>query len=95
MHSSPNILRSSFCRQHEQSKKGVIKELFSEIGVFLVKLQTAKIWKILKKIGQIRKSWSVKMEHFFRKKRHSEILVCEIFSRSPKLGARSPAMLSV
>src|SRR6218665_2368265 len=83
-------------------KKGVIKELFSEIGVFLVKkgsyttLQAATIWTILKKIGQIRKSWSitikrsseilgVKMEFFC-------ILVCEIFSRPPKLGARSPPM---
>ena len=45
-----------FARKHEQSKKGVIKELFSEIGVFLVKkglyttLQAEKIWKISKKI---------------------------------------------
>src|SRR6218665_408027 len=93
-------------------KKGVIKELFSEIWVFLVKkgsyttLQIAKIWKILKKIGKIRKSWSMTKNkikkviknfgrengNFFLKKRHSEILVCEIFSRLPKLGARSPPM---
>jgi len=39
-------------------KKGVIKELFSEIGVFLVKkgsymtFHTVKIWKIFKKIGK-------------------------------------------
>ena len=36
----PNILRSSVggcARKYEQSKKGVIKELFSKIGVFLVK----------------------------------------------------------
>src|SRR6218665_2638408 len=37
---SPNILRSSVVgctRKYEQSKKGVMKELFSEIVVFLVK----------------------------------------------------------
>src|SRR6218665_2929853 len=86
-------------RKHEQSKKGVVKELFSEIGVFLVKkgsnttLQAAKIWKI----GKIRKSWSmtknrsseifaVKMEFFFLKKPSWSAK----FFPSPKLGARSP-----
>ena len=36
----PNILRSSVvgcARKYEQSKKCVIEELFSEIGIFLVK----------------------------------------------------------
>ena len=40
MHPPPNILRSSVVgcvRKYEQSKKGAIKELFSEILVFLVK----------------------------------------------------------
>ena len=61
-------------RKHEQSNKDVVKELFSEIGVFLVKkgsnttLQAAKIWKI----GKIRKSWSM------TKKRSSEILAVKM-----------------
>ena len=64
---------SDACESTNRVKKGVIKELFSEIGVFLVKkgsyttLQAAKIWTILKKIGQIRKSWSMTI------KRSSEI----------------------
>jgi len=42
MHPSPNILRSSVCwmrAKTQQSKNGVIKELFYEIGlvVFLLK----------------------------------------------------------
>jgi len=57
MHPSPNILRSSVvgcARKYEHSKKGV-KELFCEIGVFLVKngsyttFHTVKIRKIWKK----------------------------------------------
>jgi len=53
------------CESTNWVKKGVIKELFYEIGVFVVKkglyttLQAAKIWKILKKVGKIRKSWSM------------------------------------
>jgi len=47
------------------NKKGVIKELFSEIGVFLVKkghimtLHAVKISKIWKKIGNIWQTWSM------------------------------------
>src|SRR6218665_1444082 len=40
MHPSPNILRSSLvgcARKYEQSKKGVIKEFFAEIGVLVRK----------------------------------------------------------
>jgi len=40
MHPSPSILRSSVvrcARKYEQSKKGVIKELFSEIVVVLMR----------------------------------------------------------
>ena len=94
----PNILRSSVCgrcaQKHEQSTTSVIKELFSEIGAFLVKkgsyttLHTVKTWKFWIKKGKILKTWSMsKME-----KRHS---VCEIFFRPPKLGARSLPMLTV
>jgi len=35
----------------------------------------------------------VKMEIFFGKNRHSDILVREIFFRPPKLGARSSPLL--
>ena len=62
----PNILRSSVCRMRAKNtnrvKNGLIKELFSEIGVFLVKkesymtLDTVKIWKIGKEIGKIWKN---------------------------------------
>src|SRR6218665_370726 len=94
----PNILRSSVVgcpRKYKQSKKGVIKEFFSEIVVFLVKkgscttFNTVKIWKI-------RKTWSMtKKGHqkflackwtFFPKKPHSKILVLEKFFCPPKLG---------
>jgi len=54
----------------------------------------------LKLIVKMWKTWSmtikrssetlgVKMENFCPKRRQSEILVCKIFSRPPKLGARS------
>ena len=33
----PGWDRSPVARKHDQSKKGVIKELFSGIGIFLVK----------------------------------------------------------
>ena len=88
-------------QKHEQSKKGVIKELFYEIGVFLARkwsymtLHQQKIRKILngrwlKKGHQKFGAWKWKC---FPIKRHSEILVCNIFSRPPKLGARSPPMV--
>ena len=38
------------------------------------------------------KFWARKLKKI-PKKRHSEILVCEIFSRPPKLDARSPPMV--
>src|SRR6218665_4171128 len=101
------ILRSSVvgcARKYEQSKKGVIKELFSEIVVFLVKkgtyttFNTVKILKIWKKKGKIRKTWSKVIRNFggengnFFEKPHSEILVREKFFRPPKHGATSPPM---
>jgi len=55
-------------------KKGVVKELFSEIVVFLAKkgsyttFKTVKIRRIWKKKGKIRKTWSM------TKKRSSEFL---------------------
>src|SRR6218665_594661 len=65
----PNILRSSVvgcARKYEQSfKKGVIKEFFSEIVVFLLRkgsyttFNIAKIRKIWEKKGKIRKNWSM------------------------------------
>ena len=73
--STPNILRSSVvrcARKYEQSKKDVIKKLFSEIVVFLVKklsyttFDTVKIWKIWEKIGKIRKTWSMTKKTSFR-----------------------------
>ena len=63
-----NILRSSVvgrARKYEQSKKGVVKEFFSEIVVFLVKkgsyttFNRVKIRRIWKKKGKIRKIWSM------------------------------------
>jgi len=65
MHPSPPILREvvlSDARNCKQSKKGVIKEFFSEIVVFLVRkgsyrtFNTAKIRKIWEKKGKIRKN---------------------------------------
>jgi len=104
---------SDACESTNRVKKGVNKELFSEIGVSLVKkgsyttLEAAKIWKILKKIKDRKNSKIIVddqkklIRNFgrengkcFSKKRHSEILVCEIFSHPPKLGARSPPMYS-
>ena len=68
MHPSPNILRSSVvgcARKYEQSKKGVIKEFFSEIVVFLVRngsyttFNIVKIRKIWEKNWKIWKIWSM------------------------------------
>jgi len=45
--------------KYEQSKKGVTKELFSEIGVkkwSYMTFHTVKIWKIW---GKIWKTWSI------------------------------------
>src|SRR6218665_3474123 len=45
----PNILRSSVvgcARKYEKCKKGVIKELFSEIGFFLVKKGSLGLYNI-------------------------------------------------
>src|SRR6218665_959946 len=84
-------------RANVLSKKGVIKEFFSEIVVFLVRkgsyrgsttFNIVKIRKIWEKKGKIRKTWSM------TKKMSSEILALkmEIFSqKNPsfgKLGAR-------
>jgi len=82
MHPSPNILRSSVvgcAGKYEQSKKGVIKEFFSEIVAFLVRkgsyttFNIVKKGKIWEKKGKIRKTWAMtKKSHqkFFGKKRH-------------------------
>src|SRR6218665_484410 len=86
----PNILRSSV-------KKGVIKEFFSEIVVYLVKKGSYTTFNT-GKIRKIRKTWSmtkkghqkffgVKME-IFSEKRHSEILVREKFVPSPRLSRK-------
>src|SRR6218665_1907842 len=103
----PNILRSSVvgcARKYEQSfKKGVIKEFFSEIVVFILRkgsyttFNVAKIRKIWEKKGKIRKNWSMtKKGHqkcwpskwkFFQKKPNS--WSAKKFSVPPKLGARS------
>jgi len=86
-----------FVRKHEQSKKGVIKELFSEIGGISYDITGRKDKKIFKRYEKFEKSWLMtkKGHHkfwawkwiFFLKRRHSEILFYEIFSRPPKLGA--------
>jgi len=84
-------------RESTNRVKSAMKELFSEIGVFRVKkgsymtFHTVRIWKILKTIGKILKTWSmtkkrsaeilgVKMEIFSKKL----ILVCEILFRPPQ-----------
>jgi len=59
-------------RKYELSKKGVIRELFFEIVVFLVKkgsyktFNTVKIWKMWKKIWKIRKTWSMTKKEVLR-----------------------------
>jgi len=71
MHPPPNILRSSVvgcARKYEESKKGVIKEFFSEIVVFSSEKRViydnttfniVKILKIWEKKGKIRRTWSM------------------------------------
>jgi len=71
MHPSPPIFREvvfvGCVRKHEQSKERCHKGIIFWNRGFLVKkgsyttLQAAKIhvWQILKKIGKIRKSWSM------------------------------------
>src|SRR6218665_1363846 len=76
MHPSPpNILRSSVvgcARKYEESKKGVVKEFFSEIMVFLVKkgsfttFNRVKIRRIWKKKEKIRKTWSMTKTNIIR-----------------------------
>src|SRR6218665_3571224 len=115
MHPSPNILRSSVvgcAGKYEQSKKGVIKEFFSEIVAFLVKkgsyttFNIVKKGKIWEKKGKIRKTWSMTKKrsseifgrengNFFRRKRHSEILIREKNFRPPQIRLQVSATATI
>src|SRR6218665_632354 len=73
---TPDILRSSVvgcARKYEQSKKGVIKEFFSEIVVVLVRKGSYTTLNIVKDTenlgkerGKIRKTWSMSKKKVIR-----------------------------
>src|SRR6218665_654374 len=76
MHLYPNILRNSvvvymFAKARTEYKKGVIKELFCEIGVFVVKKRSYMTFHRVKTLKMIWKTWSM------TKKRSSELFVRE------------------
>src|SRR6218665_1005754 len=84
MHLAPQDFEKGCLSDAHKCKKGVIKELFSEIGFF-------RGFHAKKGQKGRQKFWAFKWK-FFTEKSHSEISVCEFFSRPPKLGARSPPM---
>jgi len=58
--------------KYGQSKKSVVKEFFFEVVVFLVKkgsyttFKRVKIWRIWKKKGKIRNTWSMTKKRSYK-----------------------------
>jgi len=71
-------------------KKGVIKELYSETGGFLVKKGSYMTF-VRAKIGKIWKTWASKWNFFPNKTSFKNLGLRKKFP-SPKLGATSPPM---